>query len=113
MGNETIRINLVDAINEMSRLLEVCEDPNEQFEIRLKIRELFQRLDRIIVTVITDTGTSEFNDAIKALKALTKQAKKAKKNLEKVEATIKKATNAINKVEKLVTGVAGVLPILC
>ncbi len=111
MYNETIRQNLIDAINEMTRLLEVCNDSNQQFEIRIKIRELFQRLDRVIVAIL-DSSTPEFTEAIEALKGLTKRAEEAKNDLEKVADTINKAAEAIGKVEKLIANVAGVMAIL-
>lgn len=111
MSNETIRVNLVNAINEMSKLLEVCNDENQKFELRIKIRELFQRLDRVIVATL-DTGTPEFDEAIKSLKALTKKAVEAKKDVNKIAETINRAAEAIGKVEKLVKNVVGILAIL-
>ena len=111
MSNETIRGNLVNAINEMTRLLEVCNDENEKFELRIKIRELFQRLDRVIVATL-DSGTPEFAEAVESLKSLTAKAIEAKNDLEKVADTINKASEAIGKVEKLVKNVVGVLAIL-
>lgn len=110
MSKETIRKNLVDSINEMTHLLEVCQDSNQQFELRIKIRELFQRLDRVIVATL-DSSTQEFTDAIDALKALTKKAKRAKNDLGKVAETINKAAEAVEKVEKLVKNIVGVLAI--
>lgn len=111
MPDNTIRGNLVDAINEMTKLLEVCEDSNQCFEIRIKIRELFQRLDRVIVASL-DSTTPEFNEAIKALRSLTKAAADAKSKLDKVTDVLNKAATAIGKVEKLVKNVTGVLAVL-
>lgn len=111
MPVNTIRGNLVDAINEITKLLEVCDDSNQCFEIRIKIRELFQRLDRVIVASL-DPTTAEFDEAIKALQSLTKAAIEAKTKLNKVAEVINKAATAIGKVEKLVKNVAGVLAIL-
>lgn len=111
MAKETVRKNLVDAINELTKLLEVCKDPNERFELRIKIRELFQRLDRVIVATL-DSETPEFSEAVESLKALTKKAKEARAHLDKVADTINAAGEAINKVEKLVKNIAGVLAIL-
>jgi len=111
MSTQTIRGNLVDAINELNKLLEVCTDENQCFEIRIKIRELFQRLDRVIIATL-DSSTVEFDDAIKSLQDLTKEAKTAKTKLDKVAEVINKAAIAVGKVEKLVKNVAGVLPIL-
>lgn len=111
MSNETIRVNLVNAINEMSKLLEVCNDENQKFELRIKIRELFQRLDRVIVATL-DSGTPEFDEAIKSLKSLTAKAIEAKQDLDKIAVTITKAAKAIGKVEKLLKNVVGVLAIL-
>jgi hypothetical protein len=82
MSTETIRVNLVNAINEMSKLLEVCNDENQKFEIRIKIRELFQRLDRVFVATL-ESGTPEFDEAIKSLKSLTKKAIEAKRDVSK------------------------------
>lgn len=111
MTNNTIRGNLVDAINEITILLEVCEDPNQCFEIRIKIRELFHMLDRVIVASL-DSTTPEFDEAITALQALTTKATEAKLSLNKVAEVIQKAATAIGKVEKLVKNVAGVLSII-
>ncbi len=111
MSDETIRKNLVDSINEMTRLLEVCEDSNQKFELRIKIRELFQRLDRVIVAIL-DSSTQEFKEAIDALQALTKKATEAKSDLDKVAEAINKAAEAVLKVEKLVVNIVGILAIL-
>lgn len=111
MSTQTIRGNLVDAINELNKLLEVCPDENQCFEIRIKIRELFQRLDRVIIATL-DSSTVEFDDAIDALQDLTKEAKTAKTKLDKVADVINKAAVAVGKVEKLVKNVTGVLPLL-
>lgn len=108
MANETVRVNLVNAINELTRLLEVCPDTNQQFEIRVRIRELFQRLDRVIVATL-DSGTKEFDDAIASLKVLTESAIKAKTDLDQIAVTINNAAEAIQKVEKLVKNVSRVL----
>ena len=78
MSDNTIRGNLVDAINEMTKVLDLCEDPNQCFEIKIKIRELFHRLDRVIVASL-DPTTEEFEDAIKALQVLTLTAKRHKR----------------------------------
>lgn len=110
-STDTIRTQLVDAINTLNHLLEVCDNVNDRFEIRLKIRELFHRLDRVIIASL-DPKTTEFDDALMSLKALSTQAKTSKKNLDKVAITIAKAADAINKVEKLVKNVSGVLPII-
>lgn len=111
MSSKTIRSSLIDAINEMTQLLENSDDANQRFEIRIKIRELYHRLDRVIISSL-EPGTDSFKAAIEALNELTKQAKAAKKDIEKIPDTIKSATKAIKKVEKLVKGVTGVLTIL-
>lgn len=111
MANETVRANLIDAINEMTRLLEVCPDSNLQFEIRIRIRELFQRLDRVIVATL-DSGTQEFADAIASLQTLTAAAIEAKSDITRISETVNHAADAIRKVEKLVKNVTGVLKIV-
>ena len=89
----------------------MSDDANQQFEVRLKIRELYHRLDRVIISTLV-SGSDDFKAAIEALDDLTKQAKAAKKEIDKIPETIKSATKAIKKVEKLVKGVTGVLKIL-
>jgi len=111
MSNTTIRTGLIDAINQLMRLSDVCSDPNQSFELGIKIRELFQKLDRVIVTTLTDT-TPEFEQALVALDQLTIQATEALDDATKIAATINKAGEVVGKVEKLVVGVAGVLAIL-
>lgn len=111
MSDNTIRGNLVDAINEMTKVLDLCEDPNQSFEIKIQIRELFHRLDRVIVASL-DPSTEEFENAIKALRVLTLTAKKAQTDLEKVAEMISKSAIAVTKVEKLIVNVVGVLAIL-
>jgi len=111
MLNQTIRGSLVDAIDAMTRLLAVCEDPNQAFELRIKIRELFQKLDRVIVTSL-DSGSEAFEQALIELEQLTTTAIAAKEDLAQVTATLEQATRALTKVEKLVKGVIGVLAIL-
>lgn len=111
MASKTVRSSLIDAINEMTQLLEKSDDLNQKFEIRLKIRELYHRLDRVIISTL-ESGSNDFEAAIEALDELTKQAKSAKKSIDKIPETIKSASKAIKKVEKLVKGVAGVLKIV-
>jgi ABC-type transporter Mla subunit MlaD len=105
MSNEIIRKNLVDAINEMSRLLEVCEDEDQLFEIRMKIRELSLKLDRVIVAIL-NSETPEFKEALASLKTLTNEAREAKNDLKKTASAINKAAEALGKVEKLLKGVS-------
>ena len=110
---DTVRGNLIDAINELSKLLDVTQDPNEQFEIRIKLRELYQRLDRVVVADLSSvTTTVKFRAAIDALKALTEAAKEAQRDVAKVSKAIRKAASAVGKVEKLVSNVAGTLPLI-
>lgn len=111
MASKTVRSSLIDAINEMTQLLEKADDANQQFEIRLKIRELYHKLDRVIISTLT-YGSDDFIAAIEAIDELTKQAKSAKKSIDKIPETIKSANKAIKKVEKLVKGVVGVLKIV-
>ena len=106
MSNETIRNNLVDSINELNHLLEVCQDSDQKFAIRMKTRELFQCLDKVIAATL-DSSTQEFNDAIESLQVLTSEAKEAKADLNKIAETVKRAEDALGKVETLVKNVAG------
>ncbi|MDW6005427.1 hypothetical protein [Vibrio mangrovi] len=108
MSNETIRTNLVDALNEMNKLLEVCEDEDQQYEIRIQCKTLFQQLDRVIVATL-DAGAAEYKDALSALKDLTSLAVEGKKDLEKMYKVIEKAADVIEKVEKLVKHVTRLL----
>lgn len=111
MSNDTIRNGLIDAINEMTRLLEHCDDPNQAFELRIKIRELFHQLDRVIVATL-DAATPQFNEALTTLNELTASARKSRQNIDNVSATITKAAETVAKVEKVIKGVVGVLAIL-
>jgi len=108
--NKTIRLGLVDAINQMMRLSDVCDDPDHKFEINLKVRALFKILDRVIVTTLQTTD-ADFEQALLALDALTQQANSATASLTMVAETITKAADAIGKIEKLVAGVVGILAI--
>ncbi len=111
MSNQTIRLGLVDAINQLMRLADACDDANQVFELNIKIRELFQRLDRVIVAELESSSVA-FDEALIALDKLTASAKEAMDDTNKVAATIAKANDAIAKVEKVVTGVMGILAIL-
>ena len=105
--SNTIRGELVDAINELRQLLFVTTG-TEQMQIRQRIQELLRLLDRVIAASL-DPTTKAFKDALKSLQGLTQQTKKAKQDVEKVAGTIQKAADAIAKVENLVTNVAGFL----
>jgi len=111
MSNKTIRAGLIDALNQLMRLADGCSDPNQAFELNIKIRELFQKLDRVIVARL-ESNTPEFEQALVSLDELTKQATVALDDASKVAATIAKAAEAVGKIEKLVVGVAGILAIL-
>jgi len=108
--NKTIRVGLIDAIDQMMRLSDVCDDPNQKFEINLKVRALYQMLDRVIVTTLQTTD-ADFEQALLALDELTQQAISATASVTMVAETITKAADAIGKIEKLVAGVVGILAI--
>lgn len=111
MPNNTIRVGLIDSINQLMRLADVYGDPNQVFELNIKIRELFHKLDRVIVSTLERTSP-EFEDALTTLDAPTVQAQEAMDDASRVAATISKAADAVAKVEKLVIGVVGILAIL-
>lgn len=109
MSNETLRGNLVDSINKMTRLLEICP-AHQRFELRAMIRELMQRLDRVLVATL-DSATPEFAAAIASLHDLKKKAEHAKADLEEVAATIEQAAVAVDRLEEVVRNVVGVMAI--
>ena len=100
MKDETLRQHIVDAINDLTQLLELCEDPDQRQALRLKIRELFIQLDEIIVAKI-DNDSHAFSEAITALQTLSTQAQEAAEDLEIVATTLSKAADVIEKISKL------------
>lgn len=108
MADETIRNNLVNAINDMTRLLETSISDDQRFELRLKIRELFRRLDQVVVATL-ESGTPEFDDALASIKSLSRTSREAKEDLGKLEEVLTRATETVAKVEKLVKNVVGVM----
>lgn len=111
MSQNMMRENLVGAINEMACLLEVCVDIDQRYDLRIKIRQLFQRMDRVIVASL-DEHSLEFGAAIKSLAMLSEDARKAKDDLNRIAGTLNKASDAIGKLEKIVKNIDGVTAIL-
>lgn len=107
MLNAIIGNNLVNSIYVMNRLLEVVQDSNTEFELRIKIGDL-HRLHAKVIGEILPESTQEFKDAIDALQALTKKAEEAKVDLDKVEETITEAAEAIGKISILLANVVAV-----
>lgn len=110
MSNETdiIRNNLLDAINELTGLLEVCTDADQQFALRIKIRDLSRQLDQVTVAAL-DGGSPAFIAAIASIQTLTEQAKTAKEDLQRVAETINKAAQVLASIETLVKNAVGLM----
>lgn len=105
MSNEVIRKKLIESINEITELLEACDDSSQEFELRMKLRTLFQQLNAITLVTL-DAKSTEFNEAVASLNKLTESANEAKKDLGKVAQTLNKADKVVGKIEKLIKSVA-------
>jgi hypothetical protein len=102
----TLRKNIIDAINELNKLLHLSITEEEKITIRKKRRLLFLLLEEVIEQQI-DPTSPDFSKAIKALKNATKSAIAAKDDISQVAETIKKVTTAAKLVEKIVkTGIS-------
>jgi len=103
MSNETIRKGLIDAINALTLLHEVC-DSNQEFTLRLKISDLFHQLDRVLMMAVI-VEEAELNAAITSIKEVTEMAKEAEYALDKVTETITKAEEVASRLDHLIGGV--------
>lgn len=105
MSMEDLNLQLEESITELTGLLEVTEDPDQQFTLREQIRELSAQLDKAIVSSL-DTSTPEFFDAMDSLKRLVKDARQAQADTGKLAQVISNSAKTIAKVEKLLRSFA-------
>lgn len=92
----------------MTQLLEVCEDPDREFELRKKIGDLHQKQDQLVLAHLS-SETQKFKDSVAGLEELAAEAQAAKKDLDKVAVVIAKASKAVGRLEKLMKNTAAIL----
>lgn len=105
MSTETLRNDLLDSIEEMRQLLEVSEDADQMFELRLKIRELSRQADGLTNTML-QSGSPAFDEALASVRSLAGRSREARDDLGKTARAINQATKTIAKVEKLLKNIA-------
>ena len=98
---ETLRQNLVDAINELNKLILATEDEEIERQIRWMRKLYVQLLEEVIKQEIA-SNTVEFQAAIEGLQAAKKAAVEAKEDIEKVAKAIERAVQAAKAVDKVV-----------
>lgn len=97
----TIRVNLVNLLNEFSKLLILTNDEAEEKTIRKNRRVLFVLLEEVVKQEI-DANTMQFREAIFALQEARKKVEEAKADIHKIVDAIKFAVLAAKSVDKIV-----------
>lgn len=105
MSTETLRNDLLDTIEEMRKLLEVSEDADQLYELRLKIRELSRQADGL-TNASLQAGTPTFDEAVASVHSLARSSREARDDLGKTAEAIGQAAKAVAKVEKLLRNIA-------
>ncbi len=105
---KTLRRSIVDAINELNKLLSLTKDEEQKQAIYKLKRILYTLLDEVIKQDLSN-NTPLFQDALESLKEATEVSKKAIKDLEKVVDAINKTALAAKAVDKVVNLGIGLL----
>jgi uncharacterized protein Yka (UPF0111/DUF47 family) len=101
MSENTLRSEILAALTELDMLLELCEDAQHSYTLRIYIRELSAKLDESILADL-NSATPDFEAALNALRELTDEAKQARSKLDRVVEVINKAAKVVGRLEKLV-----------
>lgn len=99
--NQTLRHGLVDAINELRKLLFQTQDEQEETQIR-KLRNVYFELLEAVIRQEIDRRTQEFTLAVVQLEAARKNAVKAKKDIGMIAEAITSAADAAKTVSRIV-----------
>lgn len=105
----TVRQSIVDAINELNKVLPIIANEPAQFPMLMLQRS---RLQRQLVLVLSDTLTgseADLSDALASLKEATQSAKEAQEDIARVDHMLGKMTKAIKAVGKVIKGVSEVV----
>jgi predicted phage-related endonuclease len=100
MPENTLRAEILAALAELDMLLEVCEDAEQSYTLRIYMRELSAQLDASILANL-NAATPDFEAALTALRELTDEAKQAKSKLDRVVEVINKAAKVVGRLERL------------
>lgn len=100
MSKKDLKEQLAETINELSSLLEVTEDPDQQFALRTRLHEMSASLDKLVVSEL-QVSPPEFNEAMDSLKKLAGEAKNVRADIKKFEKILEKSASTIARVEKL------------
>ena len=104
----TLREGLVNAINELNKLLLETSDPGERKEIR-NLRRIYVTLIEEVVRITISRRTNAFREAAESLEEARKAAVAAKRDIKKIADAIDKAASAAAAVNKVVKFGIGVL----
>ncbi|WP_194435375.1 hypothetical protein [Vibrio fluminensis] len=100
----TVRQGIVDAINELNKVLPaIANEPS--FPMLMLQRS---RLQRQLIFVLSDTLTGsndDLSDALSALQEVIATAREAQQDIDQVQRVMSKITKAIKAVEKVVDGI--------
>ncbi|OLQ88042.1 hypothetical protein BIY22_07675 [Vibrio panuliri] len=105
----TVRQSIVDAINELNKVLPVIANDQAQFSMLMLQRS---RLQRQLVLVLSDTLTgndTDLSDALSALQEATDSAKEAQTDIANVNRMLGKMSKAIKAVGKVIKGISEVV----
>lgn len=97
----TIRVNLVNLLNEFNKLLVLTNNDDEEAKIRKNRRILFVLLEEVVKQEI-DANTTEFREAISALREARQKVEDAKADIGKIVDAIRFVVLAAKAVDTIV-----------
>lgn len=97
----TIRVSLVNLLNEFNKLLILTNEDEEEKTIRKNRRVLFVLLEEVVKQEI-DANTVPFREAIFALQEAREKVEEAKLDIDKIVDAIKLTVLAAKSVDKIV-----------
>jgi hypothetical protein len=98
---ETIRVNLVNLLNDLQKLLDLTTNSGMREKLRTHKRICFILLEEVVRQEI-DSSTKEFSEAISSLKDAQKAVEVAKADNKKVADAINRIALAAKAVDQIV-----------
>lgn len=96
-----LRTEISELINDINKLLLVCQDEDECNRLRMQRQVLTTQLIEVLEQQINQS-TVKYSKTVESLQKAVSLAKDAKQDLDKVSAAIRKVASAINKVEGII-----------
>ncbi len=104
----TIRENLVNAINDLNKLLLITETDAQRAQIRIDRLSLYRQLEDVIFAELNHQD-EDVKAALEEVESLAGLADEAKRDIQKIEKLFKKVAKAVKAIEKAVKAAGKIL----